>query len=563
MFISGRFRPVGGKTIIPGLLGGIAGGTKFMVGGIVFKYACDSLLSSGEYMYGGKAPNDALAMKAAGHELRSATRVLDLGDATKERVSVPLITLIDYRGFRLIALTLMPVSRKTIVYGSDNAGRTIHADYTEFNQRCKTVFGRLNLKKHLVGTKTLYACGDIEGHWGYDNRFYLLDFARLYPSEALLPPMEYFAPDPRAIFFKMLRPELVTSNSTPLCSDVQTGWIRNDPLIHEHHKEVRHATLRLFHEVIPSFAKQLFESSDLPNTQTFLLNMKHQFANVRALYHHLGKHGLTQQMHCYGINMRYLGLVRHHIPKNSLLSTLMLTEMAARVCKNLIRALLREKMKETRVPSAEPYKEVILATFNIFSGASKAAADFWNSVEPPYKAEAPLKTPKSTPSTPKSEDMNLSGELDNKDQNNESEDDEDEHFMSLEEYVYYSYKRKSEAAERQQMKMSSDGSPLSPTGKDSAPMRQSLPTSELPGAVPGQDSVLGITLPPMKVCIHSKFGTPALTDAEWKGEGAHSRGLFLFKGLMFARVCDMLAIRCRMHSTIYMFHIHVYMYPFI
>jgi len=55
---------------------------------------------------------DSLAMKAAGHELRSLARVLEVGDAAAEGVYLPLMTLVDYRGMSLIctclALTHMP-----------------------------------------------------------------------------------------------------------------------------------------------------------------------------------------------------------------------------------------------------------------------------------------------------------------------------------------------------------------------------------------------------------------------------------------------------------------------
>jgi len=38
--------------------------------------------------------------------------------------NVPLVCAIDYRGFRLIAISLMPVDgKKTLVYGSDDGGK--------------------------------------------------------------------------------------------------------------------------------------------------------------------------------------------------------------------------------------------------------------------------------------------------------------------------------------------------------------------------------------------------------------------------------------------------------
>ena len=45
-------------------LGGIAGGDKYIAQGILFKFACDTEITKGFWMYGGSFPNDAMAMKA-------------------------------------------------------------------------------------------------------------------------------------------------------------------------------------------------------------------------------------------------------------------------------------------------------------------------------------------------------------------------------------------------------------------------------------------------------------------------------------------------------------------
>jgi hypothetical protein len=49
--------------------------------------------------------------------------------------------------------------------------------------------GLLNLKKHTVGKKRvpIVGPGDIEGHKALDGRYYLLDYARLMPSQAPIP----------------------------------------------------------------------------------------------------------------------------------------------------------------------------------------------------------------------------------------------------------------------------------------------------------------------------------------------------------------------------------------
>src|SRR5690348_16580185 len=81
-------------------------------------------------------------------------QLLDSGDAAGESVAVPLMTLIDYRGYRLVAMSLLPVSKETLCYGyvalglcackkyaltiflsSCDGGVTVHADYSAFNSK--------------------------------------------------------------------------------------------------------------------------------------------------------------------------------------------------------------------------------------------------------------------------------------------------------------------------------------------------------------------------------------------------------------------------------------------
>jgi hypothetical protein len=60
-----------------------------------------------------------------------------------------------------------------------------------------------------------------------------------------------------------------------------------------------------------------------------------------------------------------------------------LCQMVARVAKNIIRAMLREKMKELKVPSSEPYRQLVLTLLNLFSGHSDKAHEFWTSNKAP------------------------------------------------------------------------------------------------------------------------------------------------------------------------------------
>lgn len=84
-----------------------AGGEKYIVRGILFKFAVDSGIFAG---------NHVAAAKVAGREL---TSILSVWNKAIRGLSVPLMCLVDYKGFRLVAMSVLPIGKDTIVYGSD------------------------------------------------------------------------------------------------------------------------------------------------------------------------------------------------------------------------------------------------------------------------------------------------------------------------------------------------------------------------------------------------------------------------------------------------------------
>jgi hypothetical protein len=174
------------------------------------------------WMYGGKSRRDDLAMKAAGAELNN---LVAYATTHIDELNYPMIALLDYKGFRVIAMSVLPITKATLLYGSDDGGATVHAEDEELNRLMKAAARRLNLKGHTVGLKkeskkTIYGPGDLEAHLGFDGRYYVVDVGRGMPPEAPLT-LQQVREEPRAVFYKFLRPEWVIKQSTPLCSD---GW---------------------------------------------------------------------------------------------------------------------------------------------------------------------------------------------------------------------------------------------------------------------------------------------------------------------------------------------------
>ena len=95
-------------------------------------------------------------------------------------INLPMMTLVDYRGFRLIAMSLLPLKGESLIYGSKDAGLTVYASNPEFNGLMKKAGQKLNLAPHLCGSelddlKELWGACDIEGHRGLDGFFSLLN----------------------------------------------------------------------------------------------------------------------------------------------------------------------------------------------------------------------------------------------------------------------------------------------------------------------------------------------------------------------------------------------------
>jgi len=417
------------KTISPLSLGGIAGGDKYMVNGILFKFAVDSA---------GLLGSDEAASKVAGHDLKGLIAYFNLGIPD---LYFPLMALVDYLGFRLIAMSLLPINSSTIVYGTADAGKNIHAKHAELNQKMKYSATKLNLKPHVAGfmeerSRKVWSAADVEGHVGHDGKLYLLDFSRTFP------PRKPDRSHQNSHLYFLLRPEFVKNYPKPLCSDAYSGFVH----MHngdEHTQEIDEATDYLLSEVIPRFADQL-RSMD-----------------------QAAREGLSvkEAMHMEGINLHYLGIVRRHLAggmkdgdggglddlddeladellsverggtesggdeddehsvdshrsgsssnrasssksdsgsvskgkskqqdkdkqqdrdrqqepvRVSSISELFLIEMLSRTVKHNVRRQMRQRLKELKVPLAAPFRQQLIEYLNLVFGNTAASNKYWN-----------------------------------------------------------------------------------------------------------------------------------------------------------------------------------------
>lgn len=320
VIISERDLPLYEKSIKPAKLGGVAGGEKYVIGGILFKFSLDVELFPGAWMYGGTKRDDEAAHKAAGHERKGIETLLKKLPPCV--LSVPLMTLVDYRGCRLSAQSLLPL--KELLYGSADGAKTIRVAETEAYtlSLIEKLGSDLGLARHRVTetstgqVKSICFPVDIEIHRSAANSrvAYIIDTARL------MPPQRPTSAHKREIFYKLFRPEFVASYGTPLSPDAFSAFGLLDREVHN--ANIVKATAHLHDKVIPEVAASMTADD--------------------------AKH-VTRVLQQRGVNARFLGLVRKHCVEPKVREALEV-EMIARVVQKRLRAQWRENARFNVLP---------------------------------------------------------------------------------------------------------------------------------------------------------------------------------------------------------------------
>lgn len=147
-------------------------------------------------MFGGV---DEAPCKVAGHELKSLVQIME---CQVPGLRYPLLCIIDYLGFRLIAMSTLPIKgRASLIYGSMDGGKTV-ATSPETVELTKILGKKLNLKvqknffflfrvnvskehglRHQPESTRIRTPADLELHRGTDGHIYALDFSRLFPPD--------------------------------------------------------------------------------------------------------------------------------------------------------------------------------------------------------------------------------------------------------------------------------------------------------------------------------------------------------------------------------------------
>jgi hypothetical protein len=356
VIISEMHLPMEAKTVRPISMGGVLGGHKYLVRGVLFK------IPNGELFKGYPDPLH-IANKIQGHELKGLSAYFGwfFNRGELSQVSFPLMAVIDFKGHRITAMTHLPIKgSQTLMYGSDDAGTECHVkqDDVAFSKCVFEASRGMNLAEHWVvngrtkGSEARIAsCVDLEGHQGLDGRKYLLDFSRTFPAMLKTEPLSYdhFWP-----FYNLFRQEAVRKWQKPLNADAFSNFqstisVERRTESKNWNQEAKNATRFVLTDCVMQVAKALLDDN--------------------------GVSSHNRVFHKHGLNMRYIGLVYAqfvssalYLPKYKHVRAALLAEAMARVLKNLLRSELRRNASGTE----SQLLAVAAAWLNVVFGQSES-----------------------------------------------------------------------------------------------------------------------------------------------------------------------------------------------
>eukprot|EP01130_Rhizamoeba_saxonica_P015612 TRINITY_DN7051_c0_g1_i2.p1 TRINITY_DN7051_c0_g1~~TRINITY_DN7051_c0_g1_i2.p1 ORF type:complete len:846 (+),score=172.47 TRINITY_DN7051_c0_g1_i2:247-2538(+) len=318
IIISEKNLPVWEKSIKPLGVGGIAGGEKFRVRGLFFKFAKDTQIGTNSWMYGSYKPNDGIAMKAMGNDL-SALEALEKCEASSE-LYLPKMCLVDKNGYRLCCMSDLPIRKDTLVYGTCDGGNSIFdaSEDPHLLNVVQRISKEMNLTTHNVEekstkkNKTMELAVDVEIH-SHDDKYFALDFARAIPPNDIKMPL-----------VNIFRFEYHQNYNPDLSPDIFVAFGgRDNKNIHDPKAK---AAIEVFETMVESDS-----------------TMEYMIQNITSQIH------VRDSFHMKGINLRYMGRVLSKLAdtQNSKSAAyFILTEMLFRSIKSILQKLCRKRPLE-------------------------------------------------------------------------------------------------------------------------------------------------------------------------------------------------------------------------
>ncbi|TPX34212.1 hypothetical protein SmJEL517_g03125 [Synchytrium microbalum] len=281
----------------------------------------------------------------------------------------PLMCLIDYKGFRIVAFATMPLedANARVLDLTAEIPRTDDGVL----QRLSRVAARLNLKPHLavVGGREVVRVPtsvSMEVHYHPQSQiYYSLNIADLFPhdigngasNENTNSNTSQIKPKP----FNKFRPEFVEKYVNALSADALVPYeAPQEPERMGNESDAIAASKYLQEVWIPSAVKKLDSMQE-----------KSILADSRAWKEWLSSNG---------INVRYTGLMAK-LSTLPYIRQLCAVDMVARSCKALFRRRMRREILRFKSTGAtvvdEPFRDEVVGLFNTVLGSSMAARKFW------------------------------------------------------------------------------------------------------------------------------------------------------------------------------------------
>lgn len=256
--------------------------------------------------------SDEFASKAAGADRLGAQEYFKL---QTPRLMCPLVVTIDYQGFRVLAVSKLPV--QNVTFNEEGEVRKVSEDLEHGVQSHGEVFVNkskivqtylkltattLNLAGHIckgskdITSSSTFGSCELKIYKGLKDEYYMQSFWRSFPPEIPRTTLHlHAAPRDQSVFWRFLRPEYVRTCKTPLSPDACCSISYRAPDSQEHFNNLEKACQDLLARTVPSFVTGLL-------TRQYVLPLSEGFGI-----------DLTSEMHAQGINMRHLGLIRSQL----------------------------------------------------------------------------------------------------------------------------------------------------------------------------------------------------------------------------------------------------------